>query len=252
MASPAATLKDETSRRSAIADHGKSYLVEAGAGSGKTAIMAGRVAMLLAGGVAPKSIAAVTFTEMAASELLSRVRDFVSALLADKVPTELKACLLDGLSTEQRQNLVVAAETIDEVACTTIHGFCQRLVKPYPVEADIDPGARVADRSQVDLLFREVVDAWLRERLSRDEGSLLAEMVVEDVEAAMGVADAILDSMRKHRNLAGPPAQPLPPLEDAYRSAVRAFHDFIEQSAIREPEFDRGRRTFQDALGRPA
>ena len=52
MASPAATLKDETSRRSAIADHGKSYLVEAGAGSGKTAIMAGRVAMLLAGGVA--------------------------------------------------------------------------------------------------------------------------------------------------------------------------------------------------------
>ena len=111
MASPAATLKDETSRRSAIADHGKSYLVEAGAGSGKTAIMAGRVAMLLAGGVAPKSIAAVTFTEMAASELLSRVRDFVSALLADKVPTELKACLPDGLSAEQRQNLVVAAET---------------------------------------------------------------------------------------------------------------------------------------------
>ena len=48
--------------------------------------MAGRIAMMLAQGIAPKSIAAVTFTELAASELLIRVRDFVGDLGVDKSP----------------------------------------------------------------------------------------------------------------------------------------------------------------------
>src|SRR5205807_5334666 len=68
------TLRDDDSRLRAMAVHDRSFLVEAGAGSGKTAVMAGRIAMMLAAGIAPKHIAAVTFTELAASELLLRVR----------------------------------------------------------------------------------------------------------------------------------------------------------------------------------
>lgn len=56
------TLRDEAARRTAIGVHDRSILVEAGAGSGKTAVMAGRIAAMLAEGIAPKSIAAVTFT----------------------------------------------------------------------------------------------------------------------------------------------------------------------------------------------
>jgi len=85
MAARRRKLSDDAARRDAIAVHDRSFLVEAGAGSGKTAVMAGRIAMLLAGGAAPKSIAAVTFTEFAASELLIRVRAFVSALAAREV-----------------------------------------------------------------------------------------------------------------------------------------------------------------------
>src|SRR3546814_17965096 len=72
--------------------------------------------------------------------------------------------------------LVAARGAIDEITCSTIHGFCQRLIKPYPVEADIDPGASVMDRDQADLAFADVVDAWLREALSGDVVGLLAEM----------------------------------------------------------------------------
>ena len=68
-------LSDDLERRTAIANHDQSILVEAGAGSGKTAVMAGRIASILAEGLPPKSIAAVTFTELAASELLIRVRN---------------------------------------------------------------------------------------------------------------------------------------------------------------------------------
>lgn len=65
-------LRDDAARRTAISSHDQSLLVEAGAGSGKTAVMAGRIAAMLAHGAVPKSIAAVTFTELAASELLCR------------------------------------------------------------------------------------------------------------------------------------------------------------------------------------
>jgi exodeoxyribonuclease-5 len=93
MANAAKALRDGTARLAAIASHGRSLLVEAGAGSGKTAVMAGRIAMMLAEGIAPRSIAAVTFTELAASELLSRVREFVADLLGGVIAAELRIVL---------------------------------------------------------------------------------------------------------------------------------------------------------------
>ena len=156
------------------------FLVEAGAGSGKTAVMAGRIAMMLAEGIAPKAIAAVTFTELAASELLIRVREFVGDLTAGRIPAELRVALPGGLSDQHRQNLAAASDTIDEITCSTIHGFCQRLIKPYPVEADIDPGATVMDRNQSDLAFVEIIETWLREELAGEGGSLLVEMVLRE------------------------------------------------------------------------
>ena len=63
-------LADAGQRALAIARHDRSMLVEDGAGSGKTAVLSGRIAMMLASGVPPREITAVTFTELAASELL--------------------------------------------------------------------------------------------------------------------------------------------------------------------------------------
>src|SRR6202051_4863874 len=121
-------LRDDAARRDAISVHDRSFLVEAGAGSGKTAVMAGRIAAMLAEGIAPRLIAAVTFTELAASELLIRVRDFVSDLAAGTIPTELRIAYPAGLSDAQSVNLAAASAAIDEITCSTIHGFCQRLL----------------------------------------------------------------------------------------------------------------------------
>jgi ATP-dependent exoDNAse (exonuclease V) beta subunit len=93
MSAPTKPLADDASRRSAIAVHDRAFLVEAGAGSGKTAVMAGRIAMMLAEGIAPKTIAAVTFTELAASELLIRVREFVGDLTAGRIPRRIACCV---------------------------------------------------------------------------------------------------------------------------------------------------------------
>src|ERR1700674_2480569 len=101
----AKALGDDAARREAIKAHDRSLLIEAGAGSGKTAVMAGRIALMLADGIPPKSIAAVTFTELAASELLIRVREFVSDLAAGTIPTELRIAYPAGLSKHQTANL---------------------------------------------------------------------------------------------------------------------------------------------------
>ena len=60
MSSVSKVLKDDGARRDAISLHDRSILVEAGAGSGKTAVMAGRIAVMLAEGVSPRTIAAVS------------------------------------------------------------------------------------------------------------------------------------------------------------------------------------------------
>lgn len=232
----APVLADEDARLTAMTAHGRSLLVEAGAGSGKTAVMAGRLALLLAGGAAPKSIAAVTFTELAASELLARVRDFVDALLDGHVPRELQIALPGGLSDGARSNLETAANSIDEITCSTIHGFCQRLIKPYPVEANFDPGATLLDPLQADLTFDEIVDHWLRERLSEDGNTLLSELVFSNPGRALEMVTRAAGAVRANRGLLPPEAPSIPPLVRAFRKAASEFASFVAKSKAVEEE----------------
>ena len=159
------TLPDAAARHTALTDLGRTLLVEAGAGTGKTVLLAGRVALMLARGVHPARIAAVTFTEAAAAELGERIERLVRQLLRGPVPVELREALPRGLIGEQRDRLHDAANALDHLTCTTIHGFCRQLLTPYPVETGLDPDATVIEPAAAERLFEERLDAWLRERL---------------------------------------------------------------------------------------
>lgn len=229
-------LADESARLTAMTAHDRSILVEAGAGSGKTAIMAGRLALLLASGASPRAIAAVTFTELAASELLARVRDFVDELLDGTVPKELRLAWPNGLSEQARGRLEQAAASIDEITCSTIHGFCQRLITPYPVEANIDPGASVMDPAQADLTFEDSADRWLRDSLSNESGSLISELVFQNPEKAAELVRSAAAALRSNRTLIGPAAPSIPPLVESFRAAARAYVEFLASTPAREEE----------------
>ena len=95
-------LPDQKARLAALTELDYSLLVEAGAGSGKTSIMAGRVAMLFARGVEPKHVAAITFTEFAASELMVRINRFVTELATGGVPLDLEMAFPKGVSAKQQ------------------------------------------------------------------------------------------------------------------------------------------------------
>jgi ATP-dependent exoDNAse (exonuclease V) beta subunit len=163
-------LPDAGARQRALLDYDATLLVEAGAGSGKTALMAGRVVLMLTHGIRPRDIVAITFTEAAAAELLERIERFVASLTAGNVPRELDQALPAGLSQGQRAAIAAAATALDEITCTTIHGFCQQLIKPYPIEARIDPGATIVDPVAADLAYQDLMTAWLSARFGRARG----------------------------------------------------------------------------------
>ncbi len=236
MNAPVTLLADDEARRSAIAIHNRSFLVEAGAGSGKTAVMAGRIALMLAEGIAPKMVAAVTFTELAASELLIRIREFVGELAAGRVPAELRVALPHGLSDTQQRHLSAVSMSIDDITCSTIHGFCQRLIKPYPVEADIDPGAVVMDRNQADLAFTETIESWLREELADDTDDLLAELVLQDPDETVGLIHRILAHLRNHRALTANASEVLAVFVNSFCQAASDFASFVRNAVVNEPE----------------
>ena len=246
MNAPVKHLADDASRRKAITVHDRSYLVEAGAGSGKTAVLAGRIAMMLAGGIEPKRIAAVTFTELAASELLIRIREFVSELSSRRIPLELRIALPDGISKSQHENLRAVSTTIDELTCTTIHGFCQRLIKPYPVEADIDPGATIMDSDQADLVFNDIIKAWLVEQLDQDVDSLLAEMVLQDPDQTLRLVDETLGQLRHVRTVTVASFADIEPSADEFVTAVEGFGGFMKTAGVMEDQTAEMAERFHD------
>ncbi len=243
-----ATLADEEARLAALSLHDRSFLVEAGAGSGKTAVLAGRIAMMLAGGIAPKHIAAVTFTELAASELLIRVRQFCDRLLAGDVPHELDIALPQGLLPDQRTHLRCASKALDEITCSTIHGLCQHLIKPYPVAADIDPGAAIMDRDQADMTCGEVVDTWLKLALDQEDESLLGTLVWHDRDETLRLIRTIFTHLRKYRDLRVGNASDIVSLLEAFGHAVQAFCEFTRRVAVEEADT----RDMADTLSRLA
>ena len=229
---------DYAARATALTALDRTLLVEAGAGSGKTSVLAGRVAMLLAKGVEPRHVAAITFTELAAGELRARVVAFVEELAEGKVRPDLHSGFgPDGPTPNQRRYLGEALTKLDELTCTTIHGFCQRLLRPYPAEARMDPGAVVTDRDEADALRREVLEDWLRKRLSapRGQDDLVVALFLHDATAAGKLVRDALGWMAHHRGARVPEVEAADPLGEL-RQAAAELRAFLTGAPCREDD----------------
>ncbi len=243
-------LPDEAARRRALLDHAATLLVEAGAGTGKTSLIAGRIALLLAAGARPREIAAITFTEPASAELLERMEKFVSALARGEIPDELRVALPQGLSSEQAACISRAFETLDEITCTTIHGFCQQLIRPYPVEAAIDLGAQIIDPAAADLAYQDLLHAWLSARFGRDRGSeglgrmpplprltdedFFAELLLGEPDATVKLIQETAAFLRTKRTAKAPRAEIDPAVVNNLSRDIQAFADWYHECGISE------------------
>ena len=244
------TFFDEEARVTALTAIDRTMLVEAGAGSGKTAVLAGRIAFMLASGVAPKNIAAITFTEFAASELLIRIQKFVHDLLGGNVPTELVIAFGLGTSEVQQRHLSDALATLDQLTCTTIHRFAQALIRPYPAEADIDPGAEIIDPVEADLAFGEKFDAWLKQHLSAEgEDDVVAQLVLADEDAGLALVRSLAEFLRHNRRARPPEGRWTGQLLGDLAAAVEAFRQQLNGIDFREPTTENYLDSFARVVG---
>jgi ATP-dependent exoDNAse (exonuclease V) beta subunit len=223
-------LADAAGRLRALSRHDETLIVEAAAGTGKTAIIAGRLTLMIAAGIQPRSIAAITFTELAASELGARVERYVADLLAGVVPPPLAHALPEGLTPAQRANLEAAGHDLDELTTSTIHGFCQTIILSYAVEADIDPGARIMDAVEEGAAFQQVFSDWLRRRLAGPERANAAVAILSRAEPRR-VAQTLRELARfrlAHRDASAPPADFSGRPDNDLRQAVDAFQAWYD------------------------
>jgi exodeoxyribonuclease-5 len=229
------TVLDMEQRNKAVREIGSSFIVEAGAGSGKTSILAARVISLLANGVDPKNIAAITFTEAAASELLGRVRKGIEFCISWKAPqkigVELQTAFTDQISDVQKANLEKAQRAIGSLTISTIHGFCQKLIKPYPVEASIDPGATIIAGQDADLAFNDVFEQWLREELTVEKGenSIVAAMIMHDPAKALPAIRSVANALRDPADVLVSHATFDATITKPYLDAAKAFLEWNDK-----------------------
>ena len=141
--------------------------VIAGAGSGKTAVMAARIVYLVERlGVAPASVLGLTFTNKAASELEARVRE----ALAD-TPTDVG----------------------DEVTVDTYHAFAADLVKAYGIRVGVEVDADLLSEAQQYQILLGILDSERFEHLSvRTAGATIRKTL----ELASACADHVVPAER--------------------------------------------------------
>ena len=117
----------------AIQADNDTVLVSAAAGSGKTAVLVERVTRLLREGGDISRMLIVTFTRAAAAEM----RERISAALEKE----------RGNAHLYRQRL-----RIDSAQISTLHTFCQRVIREHFEVLGIDPLAAVGDETRLDKL----------------------------------------------------------------------------------------------------
>ncbi len=154
---------DEEARARTRGDHAASLVLEAGAGTGKTTLLVERIeAMVRAGTARLDEIAAVTFTENAATTMKLRLRERLERARTDA-----------RLPTRERERVAAALEVIERASVSTIHALCAQILQERPLECGVLPGFRMADEAQADALFAAAWEEWLGERLAGGDDVLL-------------------------------------------------------------------------------
>lgn len=171
------------------------FVLEAGAGTGKTTALVARIAAWALGAGWERAIehlcrwgeasadqtdrvaarvlqrmVAITFTEAAAAEMATRVGEVFEKIAGGATPLDLerangidpRALPLDD--TERRARAKALASALDRFGVRTIHAFARRLLATHPLEAGLHPEFAVdPDGLLASEVIREVLEARLRE-----------------------------------------------------------------------------------------
>ena len=190
-------LIDQSARERIATSLDENLCVEAAAGTGKTTVLVDRVVNVIArGDVQVDELVVITFTEKAAAELATRVRDRL----------EEESARATG---EMRARLEAAARDLYRAHIETIHSFATALLRERPVEAKLDPLFEVleglADTLDFDAAYERFQDELLKQPLPELERALRRGLGLRELREAC-------ERLNEHRYLLK--LRPLVPLPD--------------------------------------
>jgi len=138
-------------QREAIETRGQRVIVSAGAGSGKTRVLVERFLRLLEENPLWQvaDIVAVTFTEKAAREMVSRIR------------REIRRRIEQAESAQARERWRTHRNALDSARIGTIHSLCAAILRAHPAEAGIDPAFSVLEELEAHMLLEQAIEETL-------------------------------------------------------------------------------------------
>lgn len=180
----------ETSlREKLLTDFDTNFMVEAGAGAGKTSLIIERILNQITASSKDRTpmlleeIAAITFTEKAANELKLRVAAGIRKRIEDE-PCQGKRKLLEK-----------AKLSIDDQFVGTIHSFCQELLRENAFEAGLGLDYKIMDQDE-DAQIRELV--WQRYIMENQLGLSGIMRRLDELNISVEEAKAAFDTISRH------------------------------------------------------
>ncbi|QDP39754.1 helicase-exonuclease AddAB subunit AddA [Radiobacillus deserti] len=152
----------------AIYSHGSHILVAAAAGSGKTAVLVERIIQKLLNKENPIDIdrlLVVTFTNAAAQEMRNRVGEALEKSLEQNPGSH---------------HLKKQLSLLQQASISTLHSFCLDVVKKHAYLLDIDPGFRIADDIEADMIRQEVMEELFEDWYAKEDEEQAAFFQVVD------------------------------------------------------------------------
>ena len=183
----------------------QTILVSAAAGSGKTAVLVERmIQRLKRRELSIQELMVVTFTKAAAAEMKARI----GVKLAEEFQATGDAYL------EEQLNMLPSAHI------STLHSFCQWVIRSYFYKLDIDPSFTIGNEGELALMRYDVLDAILLEAY---EQGLYNIYDVSDMFSTERSDQILRDTVFQIYNFALAQSQPMRWLDavcDTYESAL--------------------------------
>ena len=162
-----------------------SVFVSAGAGTGKTSVLVERyVRAVCERGIDVESILVITYTRKAAGELRTRIR----AALRERGRPDL-------------------ARELDGAWISTIHGFCNRLLRAHPFAAGLDPRFRELEDAGAAVLRGEAFERALQEFCAGGDAERLRLLATYRADGLRRMLTGVYETLRSAGRDARPRAR---------------------------------------------
>lgn len=202
----------------AIMASGQDILVAAAAGSGKTAVLVERIIKKITSENSPidvDELLVVTFTNASAAEMRHRIGEALEKAI-DSNPNSV--------------HLKKQLSLLNRASISTLHSFCLEVIRKYYYLIDVDPGFRIADETEGQLLRDEVIEDLFEEEYGKDGNQPFFNLVdaFTNDRSDEGLKDIIVDLFDFARSNPSP---------DAYLDSIVSMYDAAGSTAIEELPF---------------